>query len=101
MADSVREPKAIRIRFPEEANELPLPYVNALVVQSGVDDFFITVGSLTPPEIKTEEELERLSELTAKPLFRFAASRENIRRFIETLQQQYNNQARFINSDEE
>jgi hypothetical protein len=100
MGDSVQESKAIRIRFPEETNELPLPYVNALVVQSGVDDFFITVGSLTPPEIKTEEELEKISELTAKPLFRFATSRENIRRFIDVLQQQYNNQAQAINDEE-
>ena len=101
MEDRVQKSKVIKIRFPEEeTKELPLSYVNALFVQSGVDDFFVTLGSLVPPEIKTEEEFAKFSELTAKPLFRFATSRENIKRFIDTLQQQYDNQVRSIDDEE-
>jgi hypothetical protein len=101
MEGAVQKSKVIQVRFPEEeTKELPLPYVNAFFVQSGVDDFFVAIGFITPPEIKTEQDLERFSELTAKPLFRFATSRENIKRFIEALQQQYDNQVQVI-SDEE
>ncbi len=63
------------VKFTNEVNELPLPYVNALSVQSGIDDFFVTVGAVVPPEIKSEEDLKSISELVAKPLFRFALSR--------------------------
>lgn len=101
MGDNAQKSKVIRIRFPEqEVKELPLPYINALVVQSGVDDFFITVGSLVPPEVITEEDLEQFSELRAKPLFRFAASRENIKQFIAVLQLQYDKQNQVINHEE-
>jgi hypothetical protein len=100
MEDNAQKTKIIKIRFPEkDANELPLPYANALFVQSGVDDFFITIGSLLPPDIKTQEEYESFSEVYAKPLFRFATSRENIKRFIEALQQQYDNQTQAANDE--
>ncbi len=93
--------KVVKITFSDQETEnLPLPYANALLVQSGVDDFFVTVGSILPPDIKTEEDLATVSELTAKPLFRFATSRENIKRFIDALQQQYDNQARAIDEEE-
>jgi len=50
MEDRLRKSKVIKIRFlEEETKELPLSYVNALFVQSGVDDFFVTLGSLVPP----------------------------------------------------
>jgi hypothetical protein len=93
MKKGVWKSKEVRIRFPEEEKEeLSLPYVNALLVRPGVDDFFITLGSLEPPEIRSEEGLAECLELTAKPLFRFAASRENLRRFIDVLQRQYERQ---------
>ncbi len=101
MGDNAQKSKVIRVRFPEEeSNKLPLPYVNALFVQSGIDDFFVTIGSLLPPEIKTEDDFEKFSEITAKPLFRFATSKENIKRFIDALQQQYDNQTRATNDEE-
>jgi len=101
MEDKVQKSKVVKLKFPEEANELPLPYVNALFVNAGVDDFFVTIGSLVPPEIKSEGDLEKLSELTAKPLFRFATSRECMKRFIDALQYQYDNQVQAIGDDEE
>lgn len=83
------------VKFTDEVNELPLPYVNAVVVQSGVDDFFITIGAVVPPAIKSSEDLKQYSEIEAKPLFRFALSRSNLEEFISTLQEQYANQTRF------
>lgn len=75
--------------------------MNALFVQTGVDDFFVTIGSLVPPEIKSEGDLEKLAELTAKPLFRFATSRVCMKRFIDALQYQYDNQAEAIDDEKE
>jgi hypothetical protein len=100
MEDRVQKSKVVKIKFTEEANELPLPYVNALFVNAGVDDFFVTIGSLVPPEIKSEEDLEKFAELTAKPLFRFATSREGMKRFIDALQHQYDNQAQAFGDEE-
>jgi hypothetical protein len=89
------------IRFTDEVNELPLPYVNACSVQSGVDDFFVTVGAVVPPEIKSEEDLKKYSEIVAKPLFRFALSRSSIEQLMTTLYEQYQNQTRHLAEDKE
>jgi hypothetical protein len=51
-----------KLTFPaEEVEKLPLPYVNALSIQSGIDDFFVTIGSVVPPEIKSQELLRNAS----------------------------------------
>ncbi|HWS84466.1 MAG TPA: hypothetical protein VN207_09435 [Ktedonobacteraceae bacterium] len=78
MGNSERKSMVAKLKFTDEVNELPLTYVNALSVQSGVDDFFVTVGAVVPPEINSEEDIKKFSEITAKPLFRFVLSRSNI-----------------------
>jgi hypothetical protein len=84
-----------RLTFPdEEVAKLPLPYVNALSVQSGIDDFFVTIGSVVPPEIKSNEDLEKHKEIIAKPLFRFAVSRSSLESFMNALQERYADQIR-------
>jgi hypothetical protein len=89
-----------KLTFPdEEVEKLPLPYVNALVVLSGVDDFFVTIGSVVPPEIQSDEDLEKHTELTAKPLFRFAVSRSNLESFIATLQERHDDQVQKCGND--
>lgn len=93
MGDREKNFVIARLKFPdEEVEKLPLPYVNALFVQSGVDDFFVTIGSVVPPEIKSEEDLEKHTEITAKPLFRFAVSRSNMESFIAALRERHEEQ---------
>lgn len=89
------------VKFTNEVNELPLPYVNALSVQSGIDDFFVTVGAVVPPEIKSEEDLKSISELVAKPLFRFALSRSSMEQLMATLYEQYHNQTQRLAENKE
>src|SRR5690242_15604723 len=77
---------------PEETDELPIAHANAILVQTGVDEFIITIGVAMPPEddsgiplyVPAEAERERVI-VPAKPLTRFALSRDSMRRFIETM----------------
>jgi hypothetical protein len=69
-----------------------LLYVNAVHVQEGIDDFFVTIGTVIPPKIKSAEDIERYKVVTGKPLFRFAIARSSMESFIVTLQERYTHQ---------
>ena len=42
------QPMSLNIKFADASN-LPVSHVNAISVQSGTDEFFFTVGVVTPP----------------------------------------------------
>jgi hypothetical protein len=87
--------KVVKPTF-EGESDLPVHYVNAVNVRSGVEEFFITLGTATPPEITDIKDLESLDTVKAHVLFRFAMSRHIMKDVIGLLQRLYDQQARQI-----
>ncbi len=74
--------------------ELTVHYVNVVNVRSGVEEFFVTLGTAMPPEINDIKDLEGLDVVKAHPLFRFAMSRQAMKNVIELMQRIYDEQTR-------
>jgi len=96
MTDNTHRPKGIRVTFPDDTNELSIPHANAIFVQSGIDDFFVTVGVARPPEITSVEDFGKFEVIPAKALFRFGLSRLSMKQFIDVLQNQYDIQTKAL-----
>lgn len=87
------EKKTFKVVFPDTP-QLPVLHVNAMNLKFSTDEFFFTLGTAVPPEFENAEELKKLDQVVAQPLFRFAASRETIKQFIDLMVKQYNEQER-------
>lgn len=80
-----------------EARDFPLLHVNALNVRFGVDEFFLTLGVVMPPEFRTQAEAEQAGrQLEAQPVFRFAVSRQTMAKFLALMQAQLHMQTEMI-----
>ncbi len=80
-----------------DASNLPMHYVNALVVRAGVDEFFCILGTVTPPDQAEMEAVVEAGHLVAQPVFRFAVSRETMEKFLVLMAGQYDQQTASIN----
>ncbi|MBV9688417.1 MAG: hypothetical protein JO202_01780 [Ktedonobacteraceae bacterium] len=83
--------KLVKASF-EGDSELPVHYVNIVNVRAGVDEVFITLGTVIPPEITDIRDLESLDTIKAHPLFRFAMSKNVMKQMIDLMQNIYNHQ---------
>jgi len=80
-----------------DASNLPMHYVNALVVRAGVDEFFFTLGTVTPPDQSEMEAAVEAGHLVAEPVFRFAVSRETMAKILVLMVGQYDQQTTSMN----
>jgi hypothetical protein len=83
--------KNIRVVFPD-VSQMPVLHVNAMNLRFSTDEFFFTIGTAVPPEFEHAEDAKDFEQVTAQPLFRFAASRETMKQFIDLMIRQYNEQ---------
>lgn len=74
-------------------SDLPIHYVNVVNVRAGQEEFYITLGTVVPPEVASIEDLDAIS-LEAHSLFRFAVSRNILKQIIDVLQGVYDNQTK-------
>jgi hypothetical protein len=86
--DIERKTKPINITFPD-ASGMPVLYVNAVKVLPGPSEFFVTLGTVIPPEIRSLSDFENIDHLSAQPLIQFAMSPVTMKQFIDVLTQQY------------
>lgn len=92
-SDAVQKSKVFNVAFTDEA-ELPVLYANSMHILLGANEFFITIGTVTPPEVKSVEDFEALQQLKAQPLIRIAVSPPIMKQFIDLMTQQYEQQQR-------
>jgi hypothetical protein len=80
------EGKEIKVVFDDNENDVH--FVNAFGVANGNGDYFINLGCAGPISTSIEE-LEKLGEIKVKPSFSFVLTKSSMKRFIELLQSEY------------
>lgn len=84
--------KTFNIVFSPDAVSLPIYYGNAMTVAVGPSEFFITIGAVPPPEIRSPEDLQAFAKrdsLVAQPFVRMAVSPQAMEQFIALMRQQF------------
>lgn len=79
-----------------DASNLPIHHVNALVVRTGSDEFFLTLGVVVPPDQSEMIGIVEAGHLEAQPVFRFALSRDTMEKFLAVMAGQYDEQSSSI-----
>lgn len=90
--DITTKVKAFNIVFSPDAAALPVHYANALNIVVGPGEFFMTIGTVTPPEIRSAEDVQALDtveSLTAQAFVRMALSPQAMEQFIALMSQQF------------
>lgn len=87
------KPKIVKANFVGE-KDLPIHYVNFVNVRSGQEEFFITLGTATPPDITDIKDLDEIDNINVLSLFRFAVSRSVMKQIIEVMQTVYDQQTK-------
>jgi len=87
--------KVLKATFEGEP-ELPVHYVNVVQVRSGLEEFFLTLGTALPPEVNDIKDLESIDAVKVHSLFRFAMSRSVMKDVIDLMQRLYSEQTRQI-----
>ncbi|SRR6266851_4091577 len=97
MADDRKlpDPKQIKTIFVGDEN-LPTHYVNIVNVRAGLEEFFMTLGTVVPLDITDSKDLEDIDSINAHPLFRCAVSRTVMKQLIDLMTALYENQSRQI-----
>ena len=88
-------PKQVKTVFVGDEN-LPTHYVNIVNVRAGLEEFFLTLGTVVPLEITDSKDLEDIDSINAHPLFRCAVSRAVMKQLIDLMAGLYENQSRQI-----
>ena len=74
--------------------KLPTHYVNSVNIRSGLEEFFLTFGTVVPFDLTDISDLEGIESIKAHPLFRCAISRSTMRQIIDLMTSLYENQTR-------
>ena len=80
--------KVFPIQF-ADTPDIPVYYVNSLNIRVGVEAFYLTLGTVMPPEVSSAEDFQALASLTAQPIFRCAIAPQVMNQIITLLTQQY------------
>jgi hypothetical protein len=89
--------KQLKARFVHES-DIPTLFVNTINVRAGLEEFFLTLGTALPLEIKNDEELKLIDTVEAEPFFRCAVTRSVMRQMIDLMETVYNQQTQQIES---
>ena len=85
--------KQVKAVFVGDEN-LPTHYVNSVNIRSGLEEFFLTFGTVVPFDITDISDLEGIESIKAHPLFRCAVSRSTMKQIIDLMTSLYENQTR-------
>lgn len=75
---------------------LPTHYVNMVNVRAGLEEFFLTLGTVVPLDITDSKDLETIDSINAHPLFRCAVSRSVMKQLIDLMTSLYESQTEQI-----
>ncbi|HWI96445.1 MAG TPA: hypothetical protein VNS60_10315 [Solirubrobacterales bacterium] len=81
------------------AEELPVHFANAFTGTPGPNAIFLNIGSQVPPEITSQDDLERLREkgyIPVKPIVRIALSPGGLDELIEALKTVRSNHRKLV-----
>jgi hypothetical protein len=92
MSEEKKTYKQVKLEFAVDS-ESPVLFVNTVNVRVGLEEFFFTVGSAIPPEVKNIKELERIETIEARPYFRFVVTRTVMRQMIDAMEKAYQDQS--------
>ncbi len=76
--------------------QLPTHYVNMVNARVGLEEFFLTFGTVLPLDLTEKQSLEDIDSLNAQPLFRCAMPRSVVKQIIDLMTTLYNNQTKQI-----
>jgi hypothetical protein len=76
--------------------QLPTHYVNMVNARAGLEEFFLTFGTVIPLDLAENQNLEDLDSLNAQPLFRCAMPRSVMKQIIDLMTTLYENQTKQI-----
>lgn len=99
MSQSELEPKPVQVNITMgDASGLPLYHVNVMNLRAGIDEFYFTLGVISPPE---QTEIAALTvngqiQAVAQPIFRFAASRDTMEKFLTLMAGIFDQQTKII-----
>lgn len=88
-------PRPVKTVFVGEES-LPTHYVNMVNVRAGLEEFFLTLGTVLPLDITDSKDLENIDSISAHPLFRCAVSRSVMKQLIDLMTDLYENQTQQI-----
>ncbi len=94
MAEEKRQEIAVERQVPirlEGAEEIPISYVNYVLVSHTTDEFFMTFAQMHPPYwlAPTKEDVERLTHIPAKAVARIALTPSKMKELIDVLNENY------------
>jgi hypothetical protein len=74
----------------ENLDGVPVLLANQFIIQHFQDEFILTVGQMVPPTLLGDEQaraaqLQRIEQMTVRPLTRIAFTRARLTELIETL----------------
>ncbi len=84
-------PKQVKTVFVGDEN-LPTHYVNSINIRAGLEEFFLTFGTVLPLEITDIKDLEDINSVNAHALFRCAISKSVMKQLIDLMTNLYENQ---------
>jgi hypothetical protein len=93
--DKTVKQKRFETRFIDNA-ELPTHFVNTVNVRPGLEEFYFTLGTALPIEVKDIEDLEQINTIEARPFFQFVVTRDVMRQLISLMEKVYNQQTEQI-----
>jgi len=76
--------------------QLPTHYVNMVNARVGLEEFFLTFGTVLPLDLTENQNLEDIDSLNAQPLFRCAMPRSVMKQIIDLMTTLYENQTKQI-----
>lgn len=93
MSQSELEPRPIKYNITiADASNLPILHVNALNLRMSLDEFYITLGVIQPPDQAELTQVAEVGHAVAQPVFRFAISRDTMEQFLSVMAGQYDQQ---------
>jgi hypothetical protein len=90
-----QEQRQLKTRFVEGSN-LPTIFVNTASVNSGLEEFYLTLGTALPIEINDIDQLKHIDAIDAQAFFRCAMTRNTMRQIIDLMEVLYSQQTQQI-----
>jgi hypothetical protein len=85
------EQKQLRPNFINESGVQTF-FVNIVNVRGGLEEFYLTLGTALPIEVKDVKELEHIDTVDVQPLFRCVVTKSVMRQMIDLMENVYNQQ---------
>jgi hypothetical protein len=97
MSEEKKTYKQVKLEFASDP-DLPTLYVNTINIHAGLEEFFLTLGTAIPLEVKDVQDLESIDTIEARPYFRCAVTRTVMRQFIDLMENVYTRQSQQIDA---